>query len=84
MAKELAMLENNEQERRIRKDFIAVDIARLITDNDAGYAAGKSSIEPYVTEIRKIVEDFGFILTMVREHNGGYHAKINGNADNEV
>jgi phage anti-repressor protein len=147
MAKELAMLENNEQGRKIRKYFIAVekrareiaamfqkmggmemaatyalmgrvyqvfsgnrkigvnqmykimeyalakspltgayflavDIARLITDNDAGYAAGASSIERYVTEIRAIVEGFGFIPTMVREHNGGYHAKINGNADN--
>ncbi|MDR1149364.1 MAG: antA/AntB antirepressor family protein [Spirochaetaceae bacterium] len=155
MAKELAMLENNEQGRRIRRYFIAVekrsrgisamfqkmggmeqavtyalmgrvyqvfsgnrkidinrmykimeyalakspltgayflavDIARLVTDNDAGYAAGKSSVERYVTEIRKIVEDFGFIPTMVREHNGGYHAKKEimdmpcDNADNGI
>ncbi|MDR1316033.1 MAG: hypothetical protein LBK13_04085 [Spirochaetales bacterium] len=25
-----------------------------------------------------------YIPVAVREHNGGYHAKINGNADNEV
>jgi phage anti-repressor protein len=56
--------------------FFASDIARMISEEkEGGYAAGKSSIDRYVTEIRKIAGDFGFIPVMIREHNGGYHAK---------
>jgi phage anti-repressor protein len=57
--------------------FLAADIARLVSDEkEEGYSTGKSSVERYVTETRKIVADFDFIPTMVREPNGGYHARL--------
>jgi phage anti-repressor protein len=57
--------------------FLATDIARLVSnEKDEGYSTGKSSIDRYITEIRKIIAEFDFIPTMIREPNGGYHAKL--------
>jgi hypothetical protein len=57
--------------------FLATDIARLVSnEKDEGYSTGKSSIDRYITEIRKIIAEFDFTPTMIREPNGGYHAKL--------
>jgi hypothetical protein len=57
--------------------FLANDIARLISaEVEGGYSTGHSTVARYVSDIRKIVADFDFIPTMVREPNGGYHAKL--------
>jgi phage anti-repressor protein len=65
--------------------FLATDIARLVSSElEGGYSTGKSSVDRYVNEIREIVTDFGFIPNMVREPNGGYHAKFSSKERKEI
>jgi phage anti-repressor protein len=53
---------------------MAKDVARAVRGEADGKAMSETYIESKVTEIRQLIDDFGFVPNMVRLPNGNYKA----------